>query len=308
MGETILPSLIKRLTLSITGNMLKVSSLRWKKFGDYLNFSLEDSLMQSRYADVTIVSDDQIPFRAHKIILSFYSEVFREIFLENPHDHPLIYVRGISSEDLLTILEFMYLGKTEFDQDRILELFMAAEELQLKQLSKVLIEERVIKREKDVVKETKSDEHAIEHGGGDMNLNPSTDVDIDTMYPEVKVSFPTVKVKKIFACNKCNASFASRKDMKMHKKAEHDGFRYNCNSCEYKSADKVMLKNHSESVHEGIRYTCNECGYSATQKGHLRTHQKSVHEGIKYSCSECSHISTRKDNLNVHKKKKHSQH
>ena len=34
----------------------------------------------------------------------------------NPHQHPLIYMRGIKSSDLASILDFIYFGEIEMSQ------------------------------------------------------------------------------------------------------------------------------------------------------------------------------------------------
>ena len=36
----------------------------------------------------------------------------------NPHQHPLIYMRGIKSSDLASILDFIYFGEIEMSQVR----------------------------------------------------------------------------------------------------------------------------------------------------------------------------------------------
>ena len=47
--------------------------------------------------DVTMVSDDMLlKYQVHKFVLSAVSPVFKEILLNNPHDHPLIYLTGVN--------------------------------------------------------------------------------------------------------------------------------------------------------------------------------------------------------------------
>ena len=56
--------------------------------------SLSDAFTEHCFSDVTLVSDDQRPFQAHKYVLSAFSPVLKDILLNNPHPHPLIYLRG----------------------------------------------------------------------------------------------------------------------------------------------------------------------------------------------------------------------
>ena len=49
-------------------------------------------IKENSFCDVTLVSDDQIRFQAHRYVLSTFSPVLKNIFLNNPHSHPLIYL------------------------------------------------------------------------------------------------------------------------------------------------------------------------------------------------------------------------
>ena len=62
----------------------------WKTFPTHLNSSLSHEFTENNLSDVTLVSDDQIQFHAHKIVLSAYSPVLKHLLLNNPHQHPLI--------------------------------------------------------------------------------------------------------------------------------------------------------------------------------------------------------------------------
>ena len=45
-------------------------TLNWQTFPDHLKLMIKDLYQEGRYADVTLVSDDQTQFKAHKIVLS----------------------------------------------------------------------------------------------------------------------------------------------------------------------------------------------------------------------------------------------
>ena len=92
-------------------------------------------LMKSNYSDVTLVSDDQKLFHAHRFILSAFSPFFKNILLNNPNPHPLIYLRGIHNEDLYSILQFIYLGKVSVFPNNIKRFALAAQDLQVKKLA-----------------------------------------------------------------------------------------------------------------------------------------------------------------------------
>ena len=68
------------------------------------------------FSDVTLACGGDTQMEAHRVILSASSPVFRRMFLANPHQHPLVYLRGLEHRDLRGILEFIYLGQTQVNQ------------------------------------------------------------------------------------------------------------------------------------------------------------------------------------------------
>ena len=71
-----------------------IHTLKWKYFSPNVKSRLSDVIKEQSFCDVTLVSDDQRPFQAHKYVLSAFSPVLKDILLNNPHPHPLIYLRG----------------------------------------------------------------------------------------------------------------------------------------------------------------------------------------------------------------------
>ena len=84
--------------------------------------------------DVTLVCDDTIQINAHKVILSASSEFFKTIFQKNKHSNLLLYLRGIDSKLLGTILDFIYHGEVTVKQEEVNRFLGVAQDLQLKGL------------------------------------------------------------------------------------------------------------------------------------------------------------------------------
>ena len=68
------------------------------------------------------------------MILAISSPVFREIFTRHKHFHPLLYMRGMKSDVLSAVLDFLYCGETNVNQEDLDYFLAIAEELQLKGL------------------------------------------------------------------------------------------------------------------------------------------------------------------------------
>merc|ERR1719347_990140 len=115
--------------------MAEKYTLKWFSFSDHLKLMFKDLYQQGRYADVTLVSDDQTQFKAHKIVLSACSPVFKKIIESNPSQQPLIYLRGIQSYEMESILQFMYLGEGKFCHERMREFIKVAQDLEVKEIS-----------------------------------------------------------------------------------------------------------------------------------------------------------------------------
>ena len=108
--------------------------LSWQKFSQHLYLMLKEIYKVEKYSDVTLVSDDQVHFKAHKIVLSACSPVFKNIIDNSPSQHTLIYLRGIQRYELESILQFMYLGEGKIFQNRIREFIRVAKDLEVKDI------------------------------------------------------------------------------------------------------------------------------------------------------------------------------
>merc|ERR1711963_1193074 len=84
--------------------MAEKYTLNWHTFSDHLKLMFKDLYQEGSHSDVTLVCDDQTQFKAHKIVLSACSSVLKKIIESNPSQHPLIYLRGIQSYEMESII------------------------------------------------------------------------------------------------------------------------------------------------------------------------------------------------------------
>merc|ERR1712001_776187 len=113
-------------------------TLNWHTFTDHVQLMFKDLYEEGKYSDVTLVCDDQTQFKAHKIVLTACSPVFKKIIDNNPSQHALIYLRGIQSFEMESILQFMYLGEGKCYQERMREFIKVAQDLEVKEISDVV--------------------------------------------------------------------------------------------------------------------------------------------------------------------------
>ena len=106
----------------------------WITFSDHLRKTLHDLKNSNEFTDVTLVCDDKRHFKAHKVILSAYSSVFKSILNDLPQTNSAIFLSGVNHQVMESILEFVYLGETTFDQSRMNEFLSVSTNLKIKNI------------------------------------------------------------------------------------------------------------------------------------------------------------------------------
>ena len=88
------------------------------------------------FTDVTLACEDGKQVEVHKVVLANSSPFFQNILRRKKHTHPLIFMRGVKSADLLAIIDFVYSGEANVFQENLESFLAIAQELQLKGLIK----------------------------------------------------------------------------------------------------------------------------------------------------------------------------
>jgi len=96
--------------------------------------AFRDIREEKDFFDVTLACDDS-QVEAHKVILAACSPWFRNILKRNPHQHPLLYLKGVKYKELVCVLNFMYQGEVNVAQEELNSFLSVAEELRVKGLT-----------------------------------------------------------------------------------------------------------------------------------------------------------------------------
>ena len=246
-------------------------NLTWHTYSDHLKQMLHNLMTDKDSQDVTLVCDDKVKIKAHKIVLKACSPVF-ETILESSDCHS-IYLKGINHQEIESILQFMYLGEATFYQERMEHFLDAAKNLEIKELSK----------------DVEFDEDA--HGGENLDeMNESgrdyeNRRDISTMNSTNNIDNKSQRLTSVVVkddpaskqCPDCGKEFSFRHAMLAHHRSAHQGVKFPCNQCDFIASTTSHLKRHVESVHEGVKYPCNQCQYQATHRHHLNAHIRNKH-------------------------------
>ena len=109
--------------------------LQWNDFKENITNAFMTLRNDSDFSDVTLVCEDGKQFEAHKLVLALSSPFFQNVFQKAKHAHPLVYMRGMKSENLEAIIDFLYRGEASVYQEDLDSFLAIAEELQLKGLT-----------------------------------------------------------------------------------------------------------------------------------------------------------------------------
>merc|ERR1712130_801137 len=108
--------------------------LRWNDFESNISVAFRELREEKDFFDVTLACDDS-QVQAHKVILSACSPFLRNILRRNPHQHPLLYLKGVKYTDLQSVLNFMYHGEVNVAQEELNSFLAVAEDLRVKGLT-----------------------------------------------------------------------------------------------------------------------------------------------------------------------------
>ena len=109
--------------------------LQWNDYRESIVASFGALKVDKDLIDVTLVCEDGQQVEAHKMVLASSSPFFMNLLKNTKHARPLIYMRGLKTNDLTTILNFLYVGEANIFQEDLDSFLALAEELQLKGLT-----------------------------------------------------------------------------------------------------------------------------------------------------------------------------
>jgi len=109
--------------------------LKWNDFESNISSAFRDLRKERDFFDVTLACDDNGQIDAHKTILSACSPFFRNVLKRNPHQHPLLYLKGVKHKELQAVLDFMYMGEVNVAQEELNSFLAVAEDLRVKGLT-----------------------------------------------------------------------------------------------------------------------------------------------------------------------------
>ena len=240
--------------------------LKWNDFQNLLQVSFGELRTDNDFTDVTLACEDQ-SIKAHKVVLSACSPFFKKLLKTHPHPHPLIYMKGMKSNSLVAIIDFLYLGEAKVSQEELHSFLALAEELQLKGLVGNSEEVKVTEHPTETFNHTER-KAAVK----DMRNIPESKASQNIFQNEVK-------------------SFEGRAVMTYQQKP---------NSL-IEPATMAKIESMIEKRIDG-KY-CTNCGYTSNHTSHMKEHVEKHIEGLEYPCTLCNKVLRSSLSFREHKRR-----
>ena len=281
---------------------------------------------ETEFSDVTLACSDDKQIKAHKVILQACSPFFKKIFRKNPHQHPLLYLKGVTHRDLEAILEFMYQGETKINKDHLDSFLTAAQELRVDGLifpeaagrdsddiPNKTLEEAVEKDEEGFPKRMKmeedysteygirrDDQDNLEDSLGDYRM-PAAPYDYERS-EEINRDRENENAGK-FKCDMCDVYITHKWNMMRHKVRVH--------GVPDKKEPRSRHQSHPNSSVEMEEprdpkvYSCEKCDFTSAHPTSIKRHIASKHEGVRYKCQVCEFTAAQTHDLKRHTMRLH---
>lgn len=108
--------------------------VRWNSYKSNLQTAFPKLLTSEHFVDVTLACEKQF-IKCHKIVLSACSAYFETLLVNNPCQHPIIFMKDVQFWEIKALVEFMYKGEVNISQNQLDSLLKSAESLQIRGLS-----------------------------------------------------------------------------------------------------------------------------------------------------------------------------
>ena len=272
-------------------------SIQCDHFEDHIKTAFSKLRENEDYVDVTLAcAEDQV--QAHKVIVASFSPILAGILKRQKSNHPVIYLKGIKSVDLINVVNFMYEGQVSLAASNLDSFFDVANELQV---------EGLFHRD-EVEINTEMDESPLEAANGDVMDRSdmdgtdekvtvkveSEDSDIQTDYLDYGNEQEVGEVSDVqrdFFVNHnvanvggdCEAVWEPpniNNNLKMFTSAGNG--KWSCNVCNKMIiGNKSQMKRHVIIHVPGQEVSCNICGNVFKNKYSFESHKSRTHGNLK---------------------------
>ena len=114
--------------------MEEATHLKWTNFHENLNNTFRSLKGSQDFIDVTLACEDGQKIGVHKAILAASSPLFHSLLNGKKNDHQTVYLTGVKSEDVSSVVDFMYCGQTKVHRTNVDSFLAVTNDLKLEGL------------------------------------------------------------------------------------------------------------------------------------------------------------------------------
>ena len=240
-------------------------NLKWNDFQANVSKSFSKLRHEEELFDVTLVSDDEVHISSHKLVLSACSYFFKNIIRKSKHPHPLIYLTGVKSMELESVMNYIYNGEVELFQEDLDVFLNVAEKLKIDGLTagsggtKFHQNEDKIKVEHHEENSTTTEELVAEDtilkNPTQRKFNKERSVSTLVSSSNIEDLKETIDglVKRNadnFECRTCGKTTKKSSDIRRHVEIHIEGLAFECNVCQNSYRSRDLLKTHKQRSHK----------------------------------------------------------
>ena len=244
-------------------------SLEWNQFGNTVTSSFKKLKDDTDFSDVTLACDDGEQIEAHKVVLITSSPFFMEMLKRNKHTHPLIYMRGVKSEDLVAMIDFFYDGETSLLYESLESFIDLAKDLEIESLHEMIKELQNEGLVEDLTEENISTVMLNQENSASQESSLA-ELDISESFDGVLISREDLD-RKVNSMITTGHSFLPIKEKRRTKMC-------NVSGCVVEGTQRAV-SNHIENTHiQRVTLCCDQCDRSFSTRNALSTHISRSHK------------------------------
>ena len=245
--------------------------LKWNDFQTTLSSSFNYLRKDEDFCDVTLLTDDESRFSAHRLILSACSDFFKHILKISNHSHPVLYLSGVHDQNLRFILDYIYQGEVQLQQEELEDFLHVAQKLKVKGLVTDLNSQEPQKRQDDkslqLRQENKYAKEEIVSDSDSPTLATKRFNGISSSMNQVANFVGSLDVLDINSL-----------DQKIEELIERSSGTFECKVCGKAVSRKQDLEKHVEIHLEGLTFPCGFCGKTFKSRNSLHFHKYKFHK------------------------------
>ena len=296
--------------------------LQWNDFQDNIKSAFGNLREDNDFADVTLACEDGEQVEAHRAILSPSSPLLKNLFQKNQHQHPLVYMMGVNSEDLKAMVDFIYLGKVKICEDKLdsfLALATAFEMIGLSNQEKDTGEAVPVPDQPENWEESKIERSVEALKAPDQETVTEEEELFSQLVPDRSQRSKRSKVNRTVLPSKDYSELLKELDFKarsmmlksqnMIYKGKLRKIRETASICKQcgKEGQGTAIRDHIEVKHlKGIILPCDMCEYTSRSRSAMRHHMfKHLKEEALLPCNMCERTFRSSQAMIYHKSTSH---